>query len=304
MLNNINKDFYDKYYNIDIFHESNNIFESYLDTCSTNVNKTEMSFTEFNISTITTIIDISNYINIKVLYEQLEISDDIIYLEYNNKIKGIRRKKKIKKTQNNTDKRKEKKGKCFSNQLSIGFGCKEHIHNNPICMKVFSKGSLTLTGVKSNEEIKKIINKFLKLLNNINKNYYFNDKLIKLIPYGVLNEDILNNYKIETTNGTFKCNFNINLEKLKKIISSKYKTNEIFLKSNKPGLLQIDLLNHKIYDERKNKYKNPKVFLYGTGSIVINSITEELLFISYKFIKKFITDNYNDIIDIDYEFNL
>lgn len=301
MLNNIKKENYDIYYDKEKFKEANLVFESYLNSCTINLEK--MSFEDFNISTITTIIKIADKINIKVLYEQIPLSNDIIYLEFNDTVKGKRNKKKLKDNKS-SDKRMKKKGKCFSNQLSIGFNCKEHYHKKPICVKIFSKGSLTVTGVKSNEEIKRVLEKLYELINNIKTEYRFNDKIIQLYPYENLFkvEDIKIN--IETINGSFKCNFNINLKNMKKIISSKYKDGEIYIKNNRPALIELDLLFYKNYDKRKNKDKTPKLSIYGTGSIVINSINEKILYKSYEFIKKFITDNYNDVIDMNYEFNL
>lgn len=301
MLNNIKKENYDIYYDKEKFKEANLVFESYLNSCTINLEK--MSFEDFNISTITTIIKIADKINIKVLYEQIPLSNDIIYLEFNDTVKGKRNKKKLKDNKS-SDKRMKKKGKCFSNQLSIGFNCKEHYHKKPICVKIFSKGSLTVTGVKSNEEIKRVLEKLYELINNIKTEYRFNDKIIQLYPYENLFkvEDIKIN--IETTNGSFKCNFNINLKNMKKIISSKYKDGEIYIKNNRSGLIELYLLFYKNYDKRKNKDKTPKLSIYGTGSIVINSINEKILYKSYEFIKKFITDNYNDVIDKNYEFNL
>lgn len=301
MINNIKKENYDKYYNKEKFKEANILFESYLDKCIKN--KKEMSFTDFNISTITTIIKIADEINIKVLYEQIEISDEIVYLEYKDKIKGKRKRKQIKKNKSN-DKRMIKKGKCFSNQLSIGYNCTKHYHKKPICMKIFSKGSLTITGVKSNDEIKHIISIFLKTLKQIEKKYFFQNKVITLYPYNKLKKEEEVDINIETINGSFKCNFNINLKNLKKLILTLYKNEEIYLKNNRSALIELDLLFYKLYDKRKKKEKTPKISVYGTGSIVINSINEELLYKSYDFIKKLLIDNYEKILDFDYEFNL
>ena len=146
MLNNIKKENYEKYYNKDKFRKANNIFEIYLSNCD--IIEKKKSFTEFDISTITAILTVSKYINIKVLFEQLKITEKIAYLEYNDKIKGLRNKKNKKQKTKTDDKRMEKRGKCFSNQLSIGFISSQHYHKKPICLKVFSKGCMTLTGVK------------------------------------------------------------------------------------------------------------------------------------------------------------
>lgn len=301
MLNNIKKENYDKYYDKEKFREANNLFELYLSNC--NVEKKEMSFSKFNISTITAIIKICDSINIKVLFEQFNISNKIAYLEFNDKIKGKRNRKKVKDTKTN-DKRMKKRGKCFSNQLSIGFICTQHYHKKPICLKVFSKGSLTLTGVKSDEEIKFVLTSFIEMIKNIKTVYKLGDKIINLIPYTNLYKYDDIQISIETINGSFKCDFNINLKNMKKLLLNKFKEDEIYLKSNRSALLELDLLFHRKYDDRKNKNKSPKISIYGTGSIVINSVSKKTLFDSYEFIKELIRDNYNEVIDIDYQFNL
>ena len=302
MINIIKEKNYEKYYNKEKFKEANEIFEKYIKSCA-NIKIKKMEFMDFNISTITTCIKISDYINIKVLFEQLKISKDIIYLEYNEIIKGKRDKKKLK-NKDTTDKRMKKKGKSFSNQLSIGFNCDKHYHKKPICMKIFSKGSLTITGVKSIEEIDYIIDLFVTMLKNIKKDYKYNNKVIKLHPYKNLKDKKNIIKKIETINGSFKCDFYINLKNLKKCILDKYKNDELYLKNNRSGLIELDLLFLKKYDNRKNKEKIPKVSVYGTGSIVINSVSEEILYKSYNFIKKFISDNYDNIVEKGYDFNL
>ena len=198
----------------------------------------------------------------------------------------------------------KKKGKTFANQLSIGFNCNKHCHKKPICLKVFSKGSLTLTGVKDTEEIDYVISNFYDMLKKIKKDYSYEDKKIYLEPYKNLLDIDKINKSIETVNGSFKCNFNINLEKLTKVLLDKYDNNQIYIKRNRSALIEIDILLLSIYDDRKKKNKTPKVSVYGTGSIVLNSVNEEIIIKSYKFIKKVLEDNYNNIVDQNFNFNL
>jgi len=301
MLNIFEKKVYDKYYNLEIFHDANNEFEKYLKKCK--IVQEDMNFEDFNISTITCIITIADFLNIKVLYEQLEISNDIIYLEYKNKVKGEKKKKIIKETKTK-DKRMKKKGKTFANQLSIGFNCIRHNHKKPICLKIFSKGSMTLTGVKDKEEIDYVLEVLIKKIKNINMEYNYGNKKIILYPYKNLLDNNKIIKKIETVNGSFKCNFNINLNKLKTKLEEVYSTNELYIKSNRSALLELDLLIYNEYDKRKNKNKTPKISIYGTGSIVINSINEYFINKSYEFIKIFLENNYNNIVDKNYIFNL
>lgn len=297
----IGEDFYTKYYNLDIFKDSNEKFENYLNNCkliTSNVFKT----TDFKISTITGILHICDFFNIKVLFERISLNENIAYIEYNNTIKGEKSyKKKIKEETN--DKRKKNKGKSFANQLSIGFICKKHNHNKPICVKIFSKGSLTITGCKSKVEIYEIYDKLIYTIKKINCIYLFENQKIEIFPYKNLykREDIYLN--IETVNGSMKCLFKINLNNLKKTLMEKYSNEEIFIKNNRSALIELDLKLFKILDKRKNIYKIPKVSIYGTGSIVINSKSEEIIYNSYNFIKDFLNNNLDNIIDKDYNFN-
>lgn len=301
MLNIIKKENYEKYYDLDIFKHANKDFENYLEKC--NITQKKMNFEEFKVSTITCIFKIGDFINIKVLYEQIKIDETILYLEYNNLLKGNRNKKKIN-YDDNKDKRKNKKGKTFANQLSIGFSCKKHEHKKPICVKIFSKGSVTLTGVKDDNEINYIIKNLLKLIKNINTEYKYENKIINVLPYqNLLNvKDIIIN--IETVNGSFKSNFNINLKKITEIFNQKYNKNQIFIKNNRSALVELDLLIYKKYDDKKKKDKIPKVSIYGTGSIVLNSQDKDTIYKSYNFIKKFLETYYDNIVDKNYIFNL
>jgi len=302
-MNNIDETILNKYYNIPEFQKANELFDKFLNTCEITTDKI-VDFSHFKISTITSIIKISTYLNLKILFENIDLNENIAYIEFKNQIKGFKQKKKSKKIIIDNDKRKRNKGKTFANQLSIGFLCKKHHHKKPICVKIFSKGSLTITGTKSSDEIKNICYQLLDIFKNINKKYIFEDQEIILIPYkNLINKKNLN-INIETVNGSFKTNYRINLLDFKKKIRDFYNSDKIYIKSNRAALLELDLKIYEIFDKRKNKLKTPKISIYGTGSIVINSINEDLLFKTYNFIKDFILKNQEDIIDKNYVFNL
>ena len=302
-MNNIDETILNKYYNIPEFQKANELFDKFLNTCEITTDKI-VDFSHFKISTITSIIKISTYLNLKILFENIDLNENIAYIEFKNQIKGFKQKKKSKKIIIDNDKRKRNKGKTFANQLSIGFLCKKHHHKKPICVKIFSKGSLTITGTKSSDEIKNICYQLLDIFKNINKKYIFEDQEIILIPYkNLINKKKLN-INIETVNGSFKTNYRINLLDFKKKIRDFYNSDKIYIKSNRAALLELDLKIYEIFDKRKNKLKTPKISIYGTGSIVINSINEDLLFKTYNFIKDFILKNQEDIIDKNYVFNL
>jgi hypothetical protein len=302
-MNNIEDIILNKYYNIPEFEEANNLYEKFLETCEITTDEVE-NFSEFKISTITSIIRISTFLNLKVLFENIDINENIAYIEFKNQIKGKKDKKKTKKKNNDNDKRKRNKGKTFANQLSIGFLCKIHHHKKPICVKIFSKGSLTITGTKSYDEIKRICNQLLDIFLNINIKYKFNDREIILIPYKNLVQKKNISINIETVNGSFKTNYRINLRDLKKKVREFYTPDKIYIKSNRAALLELDLKIHGFFDKRKNKLKTPKISIYGTGSIVINSINQDLLLKAFNFIKEFLLKYQKDVIDKNYVFNL
>lgn len=301
-MNKIDETILNKYYNIVEFKKANELYENYLKKCDI-ITDEIVDFNEFKISTITSIIRIASNLYLKILFDNIDIDENIAYIEYKNHIKGFKEKKRIKKN-NDNDKRKRNKGKTFANQLSIGFLCKKHVHKKPICIKIFRKGSLTITGTKSSQEIKYICNLLIDIFQNINKKFLYKDQEIILFPYKDLvnKENLLIN--IETINGSFKTNYRINLNDLKIKVREFYNSDKIYIKCNRAALLELDLKIYEFFDKRKNKLKTPKISIYGTGSIVINSINEDLLNKSYIFIKEFLLKYQNDVIDKNYDFNL
>ena len=303
-MNNIDKTILDKYYHLSEFEKANELYENYLKTCEIIIDQNG-EFTEFRISTITSIIKIATNLNLKILFDNIDINENIAYIEFKERIKGFKEKKKIKKKiKKDNDKRKRNKGKTFANQLSIGFLCKTHIHKKPICIKIFRKGSLTITGTKSSNEIKRVCYQLIDIFQNTNKIFKYNDQEITLIPYkNLIKKDDLS-ISIETVNGSFKTNYRINLIDFRLKIREMYDAEKIYIKSNRAALLELDLKIYEFFDKRKNKLKTPKISIYGTGSIVINSINEDLLFKTYNFIKDFLIKYKDDVIDKNYVFNL
>ena len=302
-MNNIDKGVLNKYYHLPEFEKANELYENYLKTCEIIVEKNG-KFTEFQISTITSIIKIATHLNLKILFENIDINENIAYIEYKNQIKGFKEKKKIKKKiKKDNDKRRRNKGKTFANQLSIGFLCKKHHHKKPICIKIFSKGSLTITGTKSSKEIEHVCFQLLDIFQNTNKIFKYNDQEIILIPYKnlIIKDDL--SISIETVNGSFKTNYRINLIDFRHKIRELYNADKIYIKINRAALLELDLKIYEFFDKRKNKLKTPKISIYGTGSIVINSINEDLLMKTYDFIKEFLLKYQTEIIDKNYKFN-
>lgn len=102
---------------------------------------------ELRISTMTATSKFNSPIDLKSLYDALQINDTIIYLEYgNNPIKGVPRKR--------ISKKKQIKKKVFFNQLTVLVRIEDTFNN----IKLFNNGSISMTGVKSEKKAKMAIN--------------------------------------------------------------------------------------------------------------------------------------------------
>ena len=287
------------YYNLEEFKESNRLFEKFLSKCKIEkIEKVEQS--NFNISTMTIVTNICESINVKMVFQRLKVDNDIIYVESGNKVRGYKKIGKNKKKKKNIkDKRKLGKGCPFSNQISIGFSCniKGHVHNNPICVKLFKNGRVQMTGCKDEDEIKTIYKKLYNKLNSINTNFISKEKIIKIYPFKKLKlyKDL--DIKSEMINGTFSTNFKIDLNKMLNKISEIYSDQEIYINHEKKSPLTLYLKLFSIFDVKKQTNKMPSVFIYNSGSINIISINKEIILKSHKFISNFIEENFFDLVE-------
>ena len=141
------------------------------------------------VSTITSILRISDELNLKDIYEGVPITDYIPFIEYglNNPPRGFSKKML-------TKKRKKKKKKMFHNQATL------HVfHENKLMnVKLFNNGKIQITGLKGETQAPKLITELLS---------YF--KSLDLI------EDItLVGYKIVLINSDFSMGYEIDREKL------------------------------------------------------------------------------------------
>jgi len=209
------------------------------------------------ISTSTATCNINSLINLNIIYNKLEIDENIIYIEYANEIsKG-----------KNPGKKKSKKAsdkkKLFYNQITIivkPYEDKE-IFNN---VKLFNNGAISMTGLKRQEgeiSIRIIIEKVKEMKGNIlvnqtketicslcgNETSVYNIKQLKfshvickicikkeptscnicntnLIDNAIVNNEIckIKDYKIVLINSDYYIGFDINREKLHEILYNKY----------------------------------------------------------------------------------
>ena len=97
------------------------------------------------ISTRTATSKFSHKLDLKTIYSKLEIDEHIRYIEYGTEpIKGEPRKQ--------ISAKKAKKKKVFFNQITVLVKY-NYIYNN---IKLFNNGSISMTGVKSEEMTKRV----------------------------------------------------------------------------------------------------------------------------------------------------
>ena len=302
---------YDKetYYNLEEFKDANKLFEEFLSRCIVTKTK-KVPQKSFNISTMTVVTNFCNEINVKMVFQRLLLDENIVYIEANKEIRGIRKKqkstyKKKNKKKKINDKRKLGKGSPFSNQISIGFKCNEcnHVHNNPICVKIFKNGKVQMTGCKDLEEVERIYNGLHNKIKQIKTEYDFNGQKIVINPVQKLKTFQQIKIKTEMINGTFSTNFKIDLNKMLNCIKDKYSDEEIYIYSEKKSPLICYLKIFKVFDEKKKKNKIPSVFIYNSGSINIISINNKIIQEAYEFMSKFIDDNFDDIVETEMQYD-
>lgn len=294
------EEFDNTYYDIDDFKESNEMFEEFVSRC-TFKDVLRKKQDPLKVSTITVVFNGSDGINPKMIYERLIIDDYIGYIEYDcNNIRGIRtkKKKKKKKVVKNTDKRKNNKNCPFANQFSIGINCQnpDHSHKNPICVKLFANGNIQMTGCKGLDEVEVIFNILKMKLEEIKTEYKCGEKTIVVSPVKNLKDFKDIEVNIEMINGTFRTNYDINLNNLYKKVKEVYTDEEVYVNFQNKSKFRFDLLKLGHYDERKNKYKTPKIFIYNSGAVNINSTDKDALYSAYEQSSKFLEEHFEDLV--------
>lgn len=107
---------------------------------------------QLRISTITSVLKLSQDINLEKIYNQIPISQYIPYIEYgvNNNPRGFS-KKSLKK------KRKKKEEKIFYNQSTIHVKYGGKLMN----VKLFNNGRIQITGLKEENQSEKLVNELI-----------------------------------------------------------------------------------------------------------------------------------------------
>ena len=146
------------------------------------------------ISTITCILQISNDIDLKKVYEDVPITNYIPFIEYGaaNTPKGFSKKMLRKK-------RKKTKKKIFYNQATLHVFHDQKIMN----VKLFNNGKIQITGLKKEDQGPKLIESLIEYLKDID----------------VMEEDTyLMNHKLVLINSDFDLGFEINRDALQREI--------------------------------------------------------------------------------------
>jgi TATA-box binding protein (TBP) (component of TFIID and TFIIIB) len=246
------------------------------------------------ISTRTATSKINSTIDLKILYDNLELDENIKYIEYGIEVcKG--ESKKILST-----KKKEKK-KVFFNQITILIKL-DYLYNN---IKLFNNGSISMTGVKSEIIGKKSVELLFDKLIDINsRNEIFNTE-----------EPKIEFYKIVLINSDYDIGYEIKRSELHQILVNDYNIYSSYEPCIYPGVNSKYFWNRKYKNEISyplngkcycdkictgkgngngdGECKKVTISAFQSGSVIItgaNSI--EQIKDCYDFINKIFKDNY------------
>ena len=235
---------------------------------------------DLRISTITSVLKLSQIIDLEKIYKQLPISEKYIpYIEYgcNNPPRGFSEKSLIKK-------RKKKTKKIFYNQATIHV-----IHDGKIMnVKLFNNGRIQITGLKNENQAVKLIKKLIQ---------YFKDFDV-MGDYAELIEN-----KIVLINSDFDLGFEVNREKLhyeiiENDIYSSYEpciypgvNIKYFINTNNTcGICECEnMCNGKGNGCGDGDCKKVTIAVFKSGKVIITGgQNQEQIIESYRFITNFI----------------
>lgn len=321
------------YYDENKYKNANKLFDYFINHCEITTPPRTI-FDNFQVSTITCVSTIGQMVNIQKFFELLNVNhnatnkpstncshcvdssdnnsfadqvidnnsfvgqvidnSDIIYAKYSHSLKG-----KKKKGKKNDTVRFKGNNQLFTNQMSIGFRCNntQHLHKNPISVKVFRNGRIQMTGCKNMEEIHIMYDKLYNKLVQINNNYLKTSK--------VGNANIVQNIQpfdekqvqIEMINGTFYVNQALDLNQVLKMFMREYSHKQVFIIQNKKSPLNLSVKMLGYFDEKKKKDKIPSVFIYNTGAINIIATKKHILIKTYHFIKNNLEKWWDQIVE-------
>lgn len=186
----------------------------------------------------------------------------------------------------------KKKKKVFFNQVSMYVNVKSKKKDN-VHIKLFSNGSIQITGCQSAENIVEVLScvmqklKITKAIIDKKTNTIIEKPFVSNLELADISN--LQNLKICMINTNFKVQFHMNLKKLYTLISD-------------AGIdCRLDRISHSCVNI---KYEHPEkkisIFVFEKGSIVITGAKngDQIIF-AYNFINKFLYSNYKQIVKKD-----
>lgn len=238
---------------------------------------TEDKPSDVKISTITITCKINCKFEVANITEKIELAKgNIETIKYADK--------KYRSYNNEPPKKIKKCKKFFYNQITLQVY--SHIDEKLINVKMFSNGSIQMSGCKTIPGIISVLNKMFNTLRKIqsieNFNYYTD------VP-SILSIKNITDFEIELINCDFNIGFRINREKLY----------EIMLTNNIKCRYTPELGSALI-----TSYKHPKkeitIIIYASGAIVITGAKDcEQINATYKHINILLLNSYHEITDID-----
>tara|TARA_B100000427_G_C15386115_1_gene541130 strand:+ start:122 stop:892 length:771 start_codon:yes stop_codon:yes gene_type:complete len=157
------------------------------------------------ISTITAVCELSNNINLQLLYNKLQINDTIKYIEYGNIPGSNKYNYKGYSVKNKKKTRKKNKRNIFFNQATIHLYLQKLIN-----VKVFNNGKIQMTGLNNKTSITDVIHEFINQIELYDKNIFIYET--EYSSPRILNEQIV------LINSDFDIGFSINREKLYRLL--------------------------------------------------------------------------------------
>jgi TATA-box binding protein (TBP) (component of TFIID and TFIIIB) len=153
------------------------------------------------VSTMTYISNLNTEIDLKRLFDAVDIDEDLKYIEY-----GALNQKGQKSSKSSNSRKTQKK--FFYNQITA------HIFEGKIVnVKIFNNGKIQMTGIKNEEQGIKTLNKVVSKLKNLDKD---------LLENILTNQDlILEKGKIAMINTDFDCGFKVKREVLQRLVTDK-----------------------------------------------------------------------------------
>ena len=257
---------------------------------------------DLRISTRTATSKINYMLNLKNIYDNIDIDDNIKYIEFGKEpVKGVSKKK--------ISKKKAAKKKVFFNQITILVKY-NYIYNN---IKLFNNGSISMTGVKSEEIGKKAVELIFNKLVSLNteteifiKNDADTEPLNPRIEF----------YKIVLINSDYDIGFEIKRSELHQLLVNEYMIYSSYEPCIYPGVNSKYFWNSKykssdLYELKGKCYcsslcsgkgsgtgegncKKVTISAFQSGSVIItgaNSI--EQIFDCYTFISNIFRDHYD-----------